>query len=87
MQSQQQIIAFKHKADLNEETFKLIRTFIDLQEYKIIAFSTSKESTMTGENRIADAIGTLKKKFLKESKVLKSDHKMTNDTMDILQDS
>jgi hypothetical protein len=41
----QKIISYMHKAELNSETFQLMRFFYTLEEYRFIIFSTSKQSS------------------------------------------
>lgn len=59
----------------------LIRTFMDLQEYKIIVFSTSKESSKMSENMVQDGLAKLRKKFVALQKDLNTDHTTVKDSM------
>lgn len=41
--SQKAIYTYSHKSDLNQETFHLLSKFVNLQEYKVMAFTQGIE--------------------------------------------
>lgn len=57
----QKIIAFKHKAELNEECYMLIRVFRELKEYRIIVFSTCIDTSKIEDNSFENAVSDLKR--------------------------
>ena len=48
---QQQVFAYLHKSELNAECYELLSVFLNLPEYRAIAFTSSKEETNKEENQ------------------------------------
>jgi hypothetical protein len=52
----QKIISLKHKADLNQECNELLSLFGFNEEFKLIVFSNSKETTGLEEDQLAEVV-------------------------------
>ena len=60
--NQSQVIKYKHKAELNAETYELISVFKKLGEYRCIIFSTAKEEN-DGDSEFLERFERLRRKI------------------------
>jgi len=68
-----QVHIFKNKAELNQESFQILKYFYELEDYRVLVFSTSKEmyeeqsvgTTSKYQEQLAFTMDTFKK-FIKD---------------------
>lgn len=71
----QVVIGYKHKSDLNHETFMLISVFRKLKKYRCIVFSSAKDEKKDTNSEFMEQFSQLKRKIQKQH----LDLKQTND--------
>lgn len=67
----QVVIGYKHKSDLNHETFMLISVFRKLKKYRCIVFSSAKDEKKDTNSEFMEQFSMLKRKIAKEHQELK----------------
>lgn len=60
--------------------------FMNMPEYRIIVFSTSKEAASLEDNELENAVDTLKRYMAKETREVKGGHKELNESMLVVKD-
>ena len=66
------MISYQHKAELNEECYQLYSYFRNLDSFKIIVFSTSKDDQTQDNDEIAEVFEIIKNEITKENKIIKN---------------
>ena len=62
----QVVIGYKHKADLNFETYMLISTFKKLRKYRCIVFASAKDQFRDGNSEFIEMFDNLKRNVAKK---------------------
>ena len=87
--SQKKIHQYKNKAELNEESYQILKYFTNLQEYKVLVFSTCKDYEAILDEKIGvddedleNFLDQVKEVCEKEQKKRKADLKRASEYMD-----
>lgn len=67
----QVVIGYKHKSDLNHETFMLISVFRKLKKYRCIVFSSAKDEKKDTNSEFMEQFSQLKRQISKQHAELK----------------
>lgn len=78
----QKIISYKHKADLNYETYMLLSKFIKLKEYRYLVLMSSSSVRELIEDEFDEKSEQFKKFIQRETAQLKESHKNLNDKIE-----
>merc|ERR1711990_554506 len=78
----QKLIGFKHKADLNYETYMLISTFMELKQYRCLVLMSSTSVRELIEDEFDEKAEQFKKFIQRETTGLKQGHEKLNEQIE-----
>jgi len=75
----QVVIGYKHKADLNHETFMLTAVFTKLKKYRCFVFSSAKDEKRDGDSEYIEQFNNLIRAVNRQHQEIKSINKRIED--------
>lgn len=82
----QKLIGYRHKAELNYETYMLVNVFKKMDEYKCIVFQCSKSNENYNQDEFDEKFDSLKKFISRENKRVMTDYLKLNENMQNVKD-